>query len=257
MSFTMPADPGTPYTDQVSITALLGAAGLLARLDDGITAAGGVASIAATIPVMVTTSAPHGLATNQSVMLFGSSGAGGTWKITVVDPTTFTLNGSQSIGTLFTGVGAWLATGPLDNSLIASAVGVGTAKVNRYCQPLYEVADLAQSWSVWNWATIFAAHWVCCRRANPVPNSLMNNYLEALDECKAVKAMEFPIEDIGLRNDIMPLWAALRVDQRYSVKKLRVESSLSSRVAPQFPRKTDYPADIIGSVEPDFTGSGG
>lgn len=256
MPFTMPSDPAVPYTDQTSITALLGAAGLAARLDDGITSAGGVASVAATVPVTVTTTAAHGLSTGNSVMLFGSGGANGTWKIIVVDSTSFTLTGSQSIGSAFTGVGAWLATGS-DNSLVASAVGVGTAKVNRYCQPLYETSDLAQSWSVWNWATIFAAHWVCCRRANPIPNSLMNNYLEALDECKAVKTMEFPIEDIGYRNDIMPLWAALRIDQRYSVKKLRVENSLSSRVAPQFPRKVDFPGSIIGSVEPNFSGSGG
>lgn len=255
MSFTMPPDPGTPYTDQVSITALLGAAGLLARLDDGITAAGGIANVASTIPVTITTTSAHGLASGQSVMLFGANGANGTWPIVVTGPTTFTLTGSQNIGNAFAGAGAWLATGS-NNSLIGSAVGVGTAKVNKYCQPLYESSDLAQSWSVWNWATIFAAHWVCCRRANPVPNSLMNNYLEAKDECEAVKRMEFPIEDIGYRNDIMPLWAALRIDQRYSVKKLRVESALSSRVAPQFPRRIDFAASIIGSVEPDFSGSG-
>lgn len=227
---------------------LLGASGLTLRLDDAIETAGGVSGTTAASPIVVTTSAAHGLDNGDVVLIFGCSdpAANGEFEITVVSATSFSLDGtsSSSVGS----GGAWLATGT-DSGLTGPAINLATAKVNRFCQPLYDVVDLALSWSVWQWATAIACHWVCARRNNPIPGSLNNMYLEALDELMAVRKGEMAVEDIGYRNNIMPMWSALRIDNRWSLKKMRVESGISDRTPATYPRQYDLASQIIAPAE--------
>lgn len=64
-------------------------------------------------PITITTSAPHGLVTGDSVWISGVrgiTGANGRYLITVVDPTTFTLNGSNGTGTWISGAGQQVFT---------------------------------------------------------------------------------------------------------------------------------------------------
>lgn len=61
-------------------------------------------------PIQVTTAAPHGLATGTIVKVTGVGGntsTNGTWTITVVDASNFTLNGSSG-NAAYTGAGAYI-----------------------------------------------------------------------------------------------------------------------------------------------------
>src|SRR5439155_1052723 len=61
-------------------------------------------------PIVITTAAPHGLATGWHVWIGGVAGntnANGSWVVTVVAPTTFRLNGSQG-NAGYAGGGTWL-----------------------------------------------------------------------------------------------------------------------------------------------------
>ena len=63
------------------------------------------------MPIQITTSAPHGLSTNQRVMIGGvggntaanNTGANPTWIITFVNSTNFRLNGSNGNGAYTSG----------------------------------------------------------------------------------------------------------------------------------------------------------
>lgn len=72
---------------------------------------GSVTAASFAAPIQITTSAPHGLTTGTIVKITGVGGntdANGTWTITVVDATDFTLQGSSG-NAAYTGSGSWNA----------------------------------------------------------------------------------------------------------------------------------------------------
>jgi len=239
------------YTGPVDIAGSLGASGLKLRLDDdGLTA--GVITGATNANPIVITSVGHGLNTGnlaQITGVLGNDAANGMWFITRLTVDTFSIpiagNGTYVTGGTLAGIlqpeAGWLL----------NAANIGTATVNRYCQTLYDTADLALSWSVYNWATWIATQWLCIRRGNPIPSSILNAYLETLDNLEMVKSQQMCIEDIGLRNTCMPCWSNVRIDQRWNIKKMRVETVLSDRTHPNFPQKQDFGSVALGPMEPN------
>ena len=251
MPFTLPATPDVLFTDYTQVADLMGATGLSLRLEDNLGTGSTITGATNATPVVIT-SAAHGLATADVVQVLavgGNTGANGLWAVTVLTANTFSLDGSVGNAT-YTSAGMWFR---IDGSsgTISQAVNVATAWVKRYVQGLYDVTDLANSWSVVTWATIKAAHWICARRSNPIPTSLNNLYLEAMDELAQVRAQQMQIEDIGYRNEMFPSWSNLRLDHRWTIKKMRVETVLSGRNRPQYPRKNDVGSTLIGPTEPD------
>lgn len=122
---------------------------------------------------------------------------------------------------------------------------IASARINSFCAGRYEIVDLAKSWSVWNWATILACYWLCCRRGNPVPTSILGLYQETMEELQMVQLGQLLIDDLAMRNSFSPIWSNGRIDDRYMVRKYRVERPLSDSTPVPFPRKTDLLADII------------
>jgi peptidoglycan hydrolase-like protein with peptidoglycan-binding domain len=86
-------------------------------------------------PIVITTTAPHGLVTAEQVtisLVQGNTAANGTFTITVTGPTTFTLNGS-------TGNGAWTTGGvvTLPGALsLSQALNVSIADVTKIATAL-------------------------------------------------------------------------------------------------------------------------
>ena len=248
-----PAALSTLYTDKSSVANLLGVTGLQLRLSDGGGRSGAVTGATNASPVVITSAVPHGLVTGDLVALSGVAGNAGAnedWLVTVLSSTTFSLDSSVGTGVYASG-GTWTAIPFTEQAFLTNGCNVGTSWVNRYCQTLYESIDLANSWSVWNWATIKACHWFCARRGNPIPGSLLNLYLEAKDELEQVKAGVMPIEDIGMRNTCFPCWVNLRMDLRFSMKTMRVQRSISDRTPALFPEKVDLNDQILAPFEID------
>lgn len=75
----------------------------------GLTTSGLISGATNATPIVITTTAAHGLATGASVTIAGVGGntaANGTWTITVLSPTTYSLTGSVGSGA-YTAGGAW------------------------------------------------------------------------------------------------------------------------------------------------------
>src|SRR5262249_39802752 len=79
-------------------------------------------------------------------------------------------------------------TSPEENYLTYQGINIATARVNGYCLQIYDALQLANSWEVWDWATIVGARWICSRRCNPIPESIMELYEEAITELKEIRA---------------------------------------------------------------------
>lgn len=137
-------------------------------------------------------------------------------------------------------------TGEAPRADEASAVGTGT--VNRFCQMRYSPAQLANSWSVWDWATLIAAVWLCRRRGNPVPKSLLQARDEAIEEMREVQAGTITLEDIATRMSDAPAWSNSTLDPRYRTQQIRVQRRRSERTPRDVPVSPDYFDDVV--VEP-------
>jgi len=133
---------------------------------------------------------------------------------------------------------------PTEQTWITYASNVGTARVNSFASTKYDTSDLATSWSVWNWATVVGSYWLCCRRGNPVPSSIIGLYEEAMNELSMVKAGILPIDDLAMRNIAMPVWANIRLDDRYWVYKMRVQLPMGDQTPNPVPISVDWLSQI-------------
>jgi hypothetical protein len=167
----------------------------------------------------------------------------------------------ESLEDLLSKVGAELRTGDPDESepdgiadadelrRVATARAIGTAKVMRYAQRRYDAADLAASWTVWEWATCFGAVWLCRRRGNPVPEELLEYAAECLKELEAVAAGDMAIEDVGERVTDGPAWSNTVLDPRYRGRQIRVQRNQSERTPRERPPAVDRVSDYLGTEE--------
>ena len=114
-----------------------------------------------------------------------------------------------------------------------------------YCCNRYDDSQLVLSWSVNNWATNLAAHWMSCRRGCAPPKSLENLVETTMDELRMVKTGTLSIEDIGTRTSGWPFITNVSVDPRYTYAKIRVEQNLSEGTPTQYPQYPDWNAALF------------
>jgi hypothetical protein len=241
-----PPTPSILYTDQASIGSILSITGMLLTLDDyQVTTTYNDLALSSTYVVTSALQPFQSSAVGVNLVITGGVGwTPGTYVIQSVSGGNATLLASPGTPTLSGGQGYLVP----NSAWIGYACAYGTSYVNRYCQQLYDNTDLVNSWSVWQWASILAANWLCHRRNNAVPASLGDWVEETKDDLKQVKSGKMMIEDIGYRNTLSPIWSNFRVDRTYTLRQLRVERPLSERTNPQFPQNSDVLADF--TIEP-------
>lgn len=141
-----------------------------------------------------------------------------------------------------------VAAGELDR-LTTHAVNYATAEVNMRVGGRYAPAQLAESWVVYEWATVIAARWLCARRANPVPTTIQDAFDKALEDMLLVQERKLSLNDIAERAAPQPTLSNMTLDSRYRVKQLRVQRPLSTP-RPSVIRNPDHlPSTIIGGQE--------
>lgn len=131
---------------------------------------------------------------------------------------------------------------------VVNAVNIATAKCNLYLLERYDASHLNDSWIVHHWATVIAARWLCKRRGNPVPESIEDEYEEIIEELTAVKQGEMSLGDVPQREADQPTWSNVTVDDRYRVKRIRVQRPISEQSPSAIPPHRHYPSDY--AVEP-------
>lgn len=132
------------------------------------------------------------------------------------------------------GTNVWLA------GMMTKAAKYGTARVKLYCCNRYDDSQLVLAWSVNNWATITASHWLAKRCLRAAPEQIQGDYEEAVEELKAVRDGELCIEDIGTRTSGWPVLSNVTVDPVYTYRKVRVEQVISEQTVTQYPQAIDW-----------------
>lgn len=124
----------------------------------------------------------------------------------------------------------------------------GTSKVKLFCNQRYDDAQLAQSGSVCDWATVIACRWLCIRRAQGCPKSLEVEYQDTMEQLKMVQSDQLNIEDIGTRGSDWPSISNVVVNPVYEGMRVRVQTSISEGTPVAFNRFVDWNSAMLLEV---------
>jgi hypothetical protein len=237
------------YTSAADIVALLGSEGVDLSLDDHNMATGQKIEVTAPAPIgsiTINITALSAPLLAGSVLQFDGAGLS---NILVVTLTSTGLVGDTSLliaplavampALAFaedSGVTTYLA------GLLVRGASYATAWVKRYCCNRYSDSDLATAWSVNEWATTYAARWVCQRRRQGCSKGLQKDFERMEKEIKQVQYGNLHIEDIGTRTSGWPFFSNTTLDLLYTIQKVRVEPQISEGTPTQYPQLTDWQA---------------
>lgn len=116
----------------------------------------------------------------------------------------------------------------------------GTSKVKLYCNQRYDDSQLVLSGTVCDWATIAAAKFLCTRRAQGCPKSILYEYEEMIEELRMVQNGQLAIEDIGTRGVDWPTVTNVRVNPSYNWMQARVEQNISEQTPTTYSQWVDW-----------------
>lgn len=127
------------------------------------------------------------------------------------------------------------------------AVGArkGTSKVKLYCNARYDDSQLKLSGTVLDWATICAAKFLCTRRAQGCPQSIAEDFREAMEEMRMVQVGQLSIEDIGTRGVDWPTIANVIVNPAYDGMRARVQASVSEQTPTAYSQFVDWNSAVL------------
>lgn len=116
----------------------------------------------------------------------------------------------------------------------------GTSKVKLYCNSRYDDSQLVLCGTVNTWATTVAAKWLCTRRAQGCPKSILADYQEAIEEMRRVQVGQLSLEDIGTRGSDWPQVINVIVNPGYDGMRSRVQPNISEQTPTGFNQYVDW-----------------
>lgn len=117
------------------------------------------------------------------------------------------------------------ANGTSDSGVVDDCINQATEEISYYCQR-YTPASLATSTLINRWATVLTVYFLCQRRGNDVPTSIVSEVERIMTRLEAIDAGH-QIPGLALRADLSPGFSNLRIDRRYPFRKQRVEPNSS------------------------------
>ncbi|MCI0333551.1 MAG: DUF1320 domain-containing protein [Planctomycetes bacterium] len=119
------------------------------------------------------------------------------------------------------------ADGVSDSGVVDDCINQATEEIRFYLWKNYSDAALTTSTLVNRWATTLAVYFLCLRRGNPVPDSLLAEFQRIME----LLASGQPIPNLPLRGDLRPTMSNVEIDRRYYRNKIRVTRPNSTDAA--------------------------
>ena len=115
-----------------------------------------------------------------------------------------------------------------------------TARIKLYCCGRYDDSQLVLANSVNFWARYLACKWVCSRRGQSPPKSVVDECELIMKELEKVQCKQLNIEDIGTRTADWPFITNTTVDPIFTIAKTRVEPQISEGTPTVYPQMIDW-----------------
>lgn len=116
----------------------------------------------------------------------------------------------------------------------------GTSKVKLYCNGRYDDSQLQLAGSVCDWAALYACKWLCQRRAQGCPKSILRDWEEALEEMRMVQCGQLMLEDCGTRGSDWPVITNVIVNPAYDGMRARMQPNISEGTPAAYPQYIDW-----------------
>ena len=139
------------------------------------------------------------------------------------------------------------ASGAADSQVVADCINQATGEIDMYARQRYAVAGLNAHDLITRWCVVMSAYFLCQRRGNPVPDSILNEFLRITDPdigfLAKVASGRLQLPGLALGDDLRPTWSNLAVDRRHRRSAVRVtkenssdaDTKLSQDVKSEFP----------------------
>ena len=148
-----------------------------------------------------------------------------------VETLTYTYTSQTEIERIWSSAAALLRTDDDQDDVAESGVwddivNEATDTVNLYLEKWYEPSDMAENLWVRRAATWVGAHLLSLRRGDP--GNYFDRYERIIAVLQEIWEGKRQVPRLAQRADTSPAMSNLRVDQRFAVKKIRVQESIST-----------------------------
>lgn len=123
------------------------------------------------------------------------------------------------------------------DAVVTDCIDEASGTVELYLRGRYSEAGLTSSNLVTRWTTLLATVFLCERRGNPVPESLLREQERVLGLLEKIQLGSLALPGIAFGNDLRPAFSNVTIDRRYRRKQQRVVTETSSSQAPKLRRE--------------------
>jgi len=243
----VPISLATLFCAPADVWDILSAEGVDLRLDDHNLASGQIIATTADTPVgatsMTVSAIPVALLAGAQ-LVFDSAGMAAPVQVQLsavanVGATSLSLQATTidvPSGAQARDSGVNAATG----ARLVTGCRKGTSKIKLYCNQRYDDGQLKLSGTVLDWAALYAAKWLCSRRAQGVPKSIAADWEDAKEELLMVQMGQLSIEDCATRGTDWPSISNITVDPGYDFMRARVEPNISEQTPTAYSQFIDW-----------------
>jgi phage gp36-like protein len=125
---------------------------------------------------------------------------------------------------------------------VDDAIWDATETINYYCFTHYEPGHLKTSGWINRRAVDLAVYLLSIRRGNTPTASMEKLYKQAIMWLEGVHSAKYEVPGIPVRATQAPAFSNVRIDQRYPVQRIRVETVLSERTPTPYAQPIDWSA---------------
>jgi hypothetical protein len=120
--------------------------------------------------------------------------------------------------------------------------------INYYCFSLYRPEDMVRSFWVNRRTTDIAVYLLEMRRGNIPTGSVAGAFKQAIEWLEKIHSSLFEIPGVPIRATHAPSFINIRIDQRYSTHRVRVEQTISDRTSAPYSRAVDWSSEYDFSI---------
>lgn len=132
--------------------------------------------------------------------------------------------------------------------LTTNIVNYATSEINLFVGERYTMAALAESWFIHHAATVRGAVFLCQRRFNSVPESLEDEWVRIERLLQRIHDHKLSLADIPELESDQPIMSNVTIDDRYRVRRIRVQRPISDNRQSPYPQRNHWPSEF--TVEP-------
>jgi phage gp36-like protein len=105
---------------------------------------------------------------------------------------------------------------------VDDCIAQATDEINLYVLRRYDEAGVKTSRMLRQWCVVMATVYLCERRGNPVPESLVAEYQRIAEKLPLIMRDEMRIPGVPLKGLNVPMFSNMHIDRRYVRRQQRV-----------------------------------